>query len=135
MPVTFAIKLSNLQRLNGQLLLRRSASALHGLEVELAVAFDKEQALRSLVAGRRVPIVAAGLHHVRARTEPHLRFSFGRLDVGTRQEHDLHRVGVGVKGNGEARGELEVRAERAFAMVAPEIRDLDSWSAGRIEVG
>ena len=59
-------------------------------------------------------VVPAGLHHVRPGTEPHLRFSFRRLDVRARQEHDLHGVGVRVKGSGESRRKLEERAERAL---------------------
>jgi hypothetical protein len=81
-----------------------------------------------------VPVVPAGLHHVRTRTEPHLGLSFRRLDVRAREEHDLHGVGVRVKGSGESRRKLEEGAERPLGMVAPLIRDLDSRSAVRIEV-
>ena len=82
-----------------------------------------------------MPVVPAGLHHVRTRAEPHLRFSFRRLDVRARYEHDLHGVGVRVKGSGESRRKLEERAERSLRMVAPQIRDFDARSAGGIEVG
>ena len=113
----------------------RAASRLHHLEVERSVAFDEQQALRGLVTGSRVPVVPAGLHHVAARTEPYLRLSFRRLDVRARQEHDLHGVGVRVEGNRESCRQLQVRAERPLGMVAPQIGDLDTGSAGWIEVG
>ena len=67
-------------------LLRGGLSRLHNLEVELSVALDKEQAFGGLVAGGRVPVIPARLHHVRTRTEPHLRFSFRRLDVRARMK-------------------------------------------------
>ena len=78
-----------------------------------------------------MPVVPPGLHHVRARTEPHFGLSFRRLDIRPREECDLHGVSVRVKGNGKSCRQLEAGAERLLGMVPPQIRDLDYIFAGR----
>src|SRR5262245_54706779 len=81
-----------------------------------------------------MPVLPAGLHQVGAGTQAKLGLSFGTLDIRARDEHDLHVVRVPVERNGETRGQLEERSESPLRVVAPEVRDLDSRSAFRIEV-
>src|SRR5262249_9378597 len=66
------------------LLLRR----LDRLEVELAGALDEEDTVRRLIARGGVLVVSAGLHQVRARSEPELGLPFRSLDERPRHDHD-----------------------------------------------
>src|SRR5260370_23890851 len=117
------------------LLFRGRLSLIRGLEVELAVALGEEQALRGLVAGRRVPIVPARLQQVRTGTQPDFGLSFGPMDERARHDHGLHGIRVRVQRSRKSRWTLDQRAVRACRMVAPKIRNLESRSAGGVEVG
>src|SRR6266852_2387680 len=72
----------------------RRLRGLHGLEVELTAALEEEDAIRRLVATRRVLVVPAGLHQVGTRPKAKLRLPVRRLDERARHDHDLEVVGV-----------------------------------------
>src|SRR6266704_1731753 len=104
------------------------------LEIELSLAFDEEHTVRGLIAARGVAIVPTRLHEIGARSKPEFGLSFRGLNVGPRQDYDLHVVGVRVEWSCESRGQLEKRAKRAVRMVTPQIRNLDSRGTG-VEIG
>src|SRR6266487_745974 len=77
------------------------------LEIELALAFDEEHTVRGLIAARGVAIVPTRLHEIGARSKPEFGLSFRGLNVGPRQDYDLHVVGVRVSGAANPAGNLK----------------------------
>src|SRR3989442_3584185 len=123
------------ERRESPLLLRgHRCGRLNQLEIELSFAFDKEQTLRGRIAARRVPVVAARLQEIRSGAEPEFRLALRSLDESPGHDHDLHVVRVGVEGRSESGRELEERPECALRVIAPQIRNLDSGGAGRVEI-
>src|SRR5206468_12678453 len=104
------------------------------LEIELSLAFDEEHTVRGLIAARGVAIVPTRLQEIGPRSQPEFGLSFRGLNVGPRQDYDLHVVGVRVEWSCESRRQLEKRAKRAGRMVTPQIRNLDSRGTG-VEIG
>src|SRR6266705_142336 len=122
-------------RRESPLLLRgRRCGRLNQLEIELSFAFDKEQTVRSRIAARRVPVVAARLQEIRSGAKPEFRLALRSLDESPGHDHDLHVVRVGVEGRSESGRELEERPECALRVIAPQIRNLDSGGAARVEI-
>src|SRR6266550_3717116 len=117
------------------LLLRgRRCGRLNQLEIELSFAFDKEHTLRGRIAARRVPVVAARLQEIRSGAEPEFRLALRSLDESPGHDHDLHVVRVRVERRSESGRKLEERPECALRVIAPQIRNLDSGGAGRVEI-
>src|SRR6266702_4796163 len=122
-------------RRESPLLLRgRRCGRLNQLEIELSFAFDKEQTVRSRIAARRVPVVAARLKEIRSGAEPEFRLALRSLDVSPGHDHDLHVVRVRVERSSESGRQLEERPEWALRVIAPQIRNLDSGGAARVEI-
>src|SRR5436309_16126583 len=122
-------------RRESPLLLRgRRCGRLNQLEIELSFAFDKEQTLRGRIAARRVPVVAARLQEIRSGAEPEFRLALRSLDVSPGHDHDLHVVRVRVQGSSESGRQLEEGPEWALRVIAPQIGNLDSGGATRVEI-
>src|SRR6266852_7545251 len=117
------------------LLLRgRRCGRLNQLEIELSLAFDKEHTVRGRIAARRVPVVAARLQEIRSGAEPEFRLALRSLAVSPGHDHDLHVVRVRVERSSESGRQLEERPECALRVIAPQIRNLDSGGAARVEI-
>src|SRR4029450_8714192 len=115
--------------------LRGPRSRADRLEVERRHGFYGEDTVGRVVAGRLMPVASAGLEEVGARSEPELGLSLRDLDVGPRNDHDLHVVGMRVKGSCESRRQAAERAEGdAACVVAPKIRDLDARGSCWVEI-
>src|SRR6266511_1758192 len=96
---------------------RRCLRRSDRLEIELSLAFDEEHTVRGLIAARSVAIVPTRLHEIGPRSKPEFGLSFRGLNVGPRQDYDLHVVGVRVEWSCESRGQLEKRAKRARSAI------------------
>ena len=119
----------------GSLRPERCVPSTHRFQIERSLAFDEEHAIRRLVTRCRVPVVPAGLHHVRPRPEPHARLVLPapgcRCPTGIRPSWRTCACGAERRTRPEASGAHRTPPWRG----RPTVGDLDSRSAGRIEVG
>jgi len=104
------------------------------MQVKAAIAFDKKETWRGLIAACRVEILPTWLQQIGTWAKSKLGLPVRRLYIGSRDDHEFHVVGVEMKWRDKSRWQLEERPERALGKIAPQERELHSRGIDGVKI-